>query len=321
MACKVYGHSPSWAKCPRNNKSSTPAVALAVTNPESLGPPAEGPIYVAPPRGSYPACQVKAFDDSGTQISLIRKDKVPYGAIINRRKLVTIEGDSKVDSKSLPVPLACTEPCQAPSVTNDEQIPKQIMVPAPALVPPPEHAPDLHSRDPNKDPLSSPGLAPLPVPVGETDPADHSGSSPKGAASQPVPEPVIPTWEPLTPSPLPTASSLSQSSADTAVSKDSAMFQMANELKELRQIVIELARKVPAPAVKEADTGGTPVPSPGSVPPIPRPRQTIKNLPLPLADGIKGQMEKGPLSETRGTTWRRDMMNTLTTMPLAERRP
>ncbi|XP_066978979.1 uncharacterized protein [Macrobrachium rosenbergii] len=154
----------------------------------------------------------------------------------------------------------------------------QIIVPAPALVPVPEHAPDLHSRDPNKDPLSSPGLALLPVPVRETDPAEHSGSSPKGAASHPVPEPVIPTWEPLThalpPGPLPL--SQSQFSTDIAVSNDSAVFQMANELKELRRIVIELAKKAPASAVEEADTGGTPIPSPGSVPQIPRPRQTIQ---------------------------------------------
>ncbi|XP_066969143.1 uncharacterized protein [Macrobrachium rosenbergii] len=92
--CKVYGLSAQWAKCHNDNKSSTPALALAVTDPTSLGPPAQGPSYVALPRGKCPANQVKAFDDSGTQMSLIREDKVPRGAIINRnrRKLITIEG-------------------------------------------------------------------------------------------------------------------------------------------------------------------------------------------------------------------------------------
>ncbi|XP_066943492.1 E3 ubiquitin-protein ligase RNF12-B-like [Macrobrachium rosenbergii] len=86
------------------------------------------------------------------------------------------------DGKSLPVPLACTEQCQAPSVLTEEHK-KLLIVPDPALVPVPEYAPDLHSRDPTQDPFSSPSLAPLPVLVREMVPLDHSGSSPKGAAS------------------------------------------------------------------------------------------------------------------------------------------
>ncbi|XP_066944600.1 uncharacterized protein [Macrobrachium rosenbergii] len=129
-------------------------------------------------------------------------------------------GDPTLDSQSLPMSLGCTEQCQAPSVPNDRQIPNQLLVPDPALVPAPKHPPDLHSREPSPDPLSPPGLALLPMPVMETDPSDHSGSSPKRVASQPVPELVILTCEPLTPT---TASFLSQSAADTTVSKDSAM--------------------------------------------------------------------------------------------------
>ncbi|XP_066958056.1 uncharacterized protein [Macrobrachium rosenbergii] len=113
-------------------------------------------------------------------------------------------GDPKIDSQSLPVPLECTEQCQAPSIPNGEQSPNPIPVPGPALVPVPEHASDLHSRDPSSDPLSSSGLAPLL----------------NGAVSQPMPELVIATHEPPTPSR--TSSSLSRSSADSSVSKDSA---------------------------------------------------------------------------------------------------
>ncbi|XP_066969133.1 uncharacterized protein [Macrobrachium rosenbergii] len=185
----------------------------------------------------------------------------------------TPPGDPTLDSQSLPVSLGCTEQCPAPSFPNDEQIPNQLLVPGPTLVPVPEHNPDLHSRDPSPGHLSSPGLAPLPMLVRETDPSDRSRSSPKGAASQPMPELVILTCKPLTPTT--TTSSLSQPLADATVSKDSTMSQMANKLKELRRIMVELAKKAPASAVKGADTGGTQIPFPGSVPPIPRPRRTI----------------------------------------------
>ncbi|XP_066956235.1 platelet glycoprotein Ib alpha chain-like [Macrobrachium rosenbergii] len=121
-------------------------------------------------------------------------------------------GDPTLDSQSLPVSLGCTEQCHCPSVTNDEQSTNQILVLDSALVPAPEHAPDLHSRDPYPGLLSSPGMAPLPMPVRETDPSDHSGSSPKGGVSQPVPEVVTLTCKPLTPPT--TASALSQSATD-----------------------------------------------------------------------------------------------------------
>ncbi|XP_066960754.1 calphotin-like [Macrobrachium rosenbergii] len=138
------------------------------------------------------------------------------------------------DAKFLPVPLACTEQCQAPSVLTDEHK-KPLIVPDSDLVPAPEHNPDLHSRDPTQDPLSSPGLAPLPASVREIVPLNHSGSSPKGVALQPVPELVIDTCEPLTPPP--TASSLPQSIANAIASQDSAISHLADELQELRQIM------------------------------------------------------------------------------------
>ncbi|XP_066966073.1 uncharacterized protein [Macrobrachium rosenbergii] len=144
------------------------------------------------------------------------------------------------------MPLECTEQCQASSVLTDEPK-KPLIVPDSALVPAPEHYPDLYSRDPTQDPLSSPGLAPLPASVRETVPLDHSGSSPAGAASQPVPELVIVTCEPLTP-PL-TTSSLPQ---------DSATSHLADELQELRRIMVEPAWKTPASAVAAAGPGGTP---------------------------------------------------------------
>ncbi|XP_066970189.1 helicase SRCAP-like [Macrobrachium rosenbergii] len=329
--CKVHGHSAQWAKCPNNNKSSRPALALAVTDPVSLGPPAQGPIYVALSRLRCPTSQVKAFDDSDAQMPLIREDKAPCGAIINR--LVTNEGinhfkmilptvklkvtrphrseiydlavaryipggtskpqtpdflplplppecnvqwpppprsipdpipvpgpapvpvpapqvdpppgDLILDSQSLPVSFGCTGKYPAPSVPNDNQIPNQLLVPGPALVPVPEHSPDVHSRYPSPGLLSSPVLAPLPMPVRETDPSDQSRSSPKGAASQPVPELVILTCEPLMP---PTTAS----ATDTTVSKDSAMSQVADELNELRQIMVELVKRAPVSAVKKS---------------------------------------------------------------------
>ncbi|XP_066947118.1 zyxin-like [Macrobrachium rosenbergii] len=178
-------------------------------------------------------------------------------------------GDPMLDSQSLPVSLGCTQQCQAPSILNNEHILNQILVPHPALVPAPEHAADLHSRDSSPGPLSFTGLTLLPVPVRDMDPSDHSKSSPKGAASQPMPELVSLTCEPLTP-PM-TASALSQSAADTIVSKDSAVTQLADKLKELRA-----CKEGPASAKKEVDTDSTQIPFPGSVPPISRPRQTIK---------------------------------------------
>ncbi|XP_066953360.1 uncharacterized protein [Macrobrachium rosenbergii] len=123
-ACKVYGHSPSWAKYPRNNKSGNPAVALAVTNPESLGPPAEGPIYVAPPQVPVPRPQ----------------PDLPSG--------------ESCLSTPLPLPFGCTEQCQSPSVQTDETTTTSLPAPVPMSVP--EHTPDPPPRDPTPNPTSSP---------------------------------------------------------------------------------------------------------------------------------------------------------------------
>ncbi|XP_066963232.1 ESX-1 secretion-associated protein EspI-like [Macrobrachium rosenbergii] len=160
-ACKVFGHSPSWAKCPRNNKSGNPAIALAVTNPESLGPPAKGPIYVAPPRVP------------GTVSVPVSKPQPDLPS-----------GESRL-STPLPVPLGRTEQCQFPSVQTDETTTMSLPAPVPMSVP--EHAPDPPSRDPTPNPPSSPSLVLLPV-TRETGSPDRSGGSPKGTDSQPGPE-------------------------------------------------------------------------------------------------------------------------------------
>ncbi|XP_066969261.1 uncharacterized protein [Macrobrachium rosenbergii] len=161
--CKVFGHSPSWAKCPRNNKSSNPAVALAVTNLESLGPPAKGPIYVAPPRVP------------GTASVPVPRPQPDLPSVESRL------------STPLPVPLGRTEQCQSPSVQTDETTTTSLPAPVPMSVP--EHAPDPPSRDPTPNPPSLPGLVPLPMLVTrETSSPDPSGGSPKGADLQPGPE-------------------------------------------------------------------------------------------------------------------------------------
>ncbi|XP_066968097.1 WAS/WASL-interacting protein family member 2-like [Macrobrachium rosenbergii] len=139
-------------------------------------------------------------------------DPIPVPGLISvpvpGSKSYLTPGDAKSYSTSLSVPLACTEQCQALSILTDEHT-NPLIVPDPALVPAPEHAPDLLSRDATQDLLSSPSLAPLPALVRETVPPDHSRSPPKGVALQPMPELVIATCEPLTPPPpSPTASSL-----------------------------------------------------------------------------------------------------------------
>ncbi|XP_066946916.1 uncharacterized protein [Macrobrachium rosenbergii] len=148
-ACKECGHAPTWAKCP-NNKSSTPTIALAVTNPKSLGPPAKGPLYVGPPRAP------PEYNVQWPPPSKLIPDPIPVPGpapvLVPRHQL-----DLPMRSQNLftisPILLECTEQCQAPSVPNDEQIPHIIPVPDAALVSAPEHAPDLSSRDPNPDPL------------------------------------------------------------------------------------------------------------------------------------------------------------------------
>ncbi|XP_066981650.1 uncharacterized protein [Macrobrachium rosenbergii] len=159
------------------------------------------------------------------QISMPSPVPGPAPVPVSRHPIDLPPGDPKINSPSLPVPLECTEHCQAPSLPNGEQSPDPIPVPDPALVSLPEHVPDLHSRGPSSDLLSSPGLALLPMPVREMDSSDHSGSSPKGAALQPLPELVIATRGPPTPTRI--SSSLSQPT-DASVSKDSATPQLAD---------------------------------------------------------------------------------------------
>ncbi|XP_066981419.1 MAPK-interacting and spindle-stabilizing protein-like [Macrobrachium rosenbergii] len=85
-------------------------------------------------------------------------------------------------STPLPVPLGRTEQCQSLSVQTDETTTTSL--PAPVPMPVPEHAPDPPPRDPTPNPLSSPGLVPLPVLVArETGIPDPSGGSPKGTDS------------------------------------------------------------------------------------------------------------------------------------------
>ncbi|XP_066965647.1 zyxin-like [Macrobrachium rosenbergii] len=71
---------------------------------------------------------------------------------VPKHPIDTPPGDPTIGSQSLPVPLECTEQCQAPSILDRKQSPNPIPVPDPALVPVPEHTPDLPSRDPNQDP-------------------------------------------------------------------------------------------------------------------------------------------------------------------------
>ncbi|XP_066981165.1 uncharacterized protein [Macrobrachium rosenbergii] len=158
-------------------------------------------------------------------------EKTPNSISVPRHQIDPLPGDPKISSKSLPVPLEGTEQCPSPSVSNDEKPLNPSLLPGPALVPVPERAHELHSRDPSPAPLPLPSLALLPTLVRKTGPPDHSRSSPKGAASKPVPELVIPTCESLTP--LPTASPLSQPATDMPMSNDSANLQLADELTEL----------------------------------------------------------------------------------------
>ncbi|XP_066965671.1 ensconsin-like [Macrobrachium rosenbergii] len=197
-ACKVYGHSPAWAKCPSNHKSNTPTVALAVTDPTSLGPPAEGRIYVAPPRvasllpGGYDA--ILGQDFQSPQKS--RQSRGPHSP-------------NHFSGASNPPPLLPQSRLVAPGNQEDVQ----------SLPVPPEY--DL----------------------------------------------VIDTCEPITPPP--TASSLPQSVADAVASQDSTISYLADELQELRRIMVEPAQKAPASAIAAAGPGGPPCRPPVSGPPPP----------------------------------------------------
>ncbi|XP_066952534.1 uncharacterized protein [Macrobrachium rosenbergii] len=200
----------------------------------------------------------------------------PAPVPVPRHPIDLLPGDPKINSQSLPAPLECTVQCQALSIPNGEQSPNPI--PGPVS----EQAPDLHLRDPSLGPLSLASLVPPPVLVRETDSPDHSGSSPTCAASQPVPELVIATYMP--PMSSRTSSSPSQSSADENMSKNSAIPLLANELYQLQRLGAEPVMNAPAPAIKEADPGGTTLSSSGFVLPIPLPRKTVN---LQWAQGRK----------------------------------
>ncbi|XP_066941380.1 protein enabled homolog [Macrobrachium rosenbergii] len=73
--------------------------------------------------------------------SILDPIPVPGPAPVPGPQIYLPPEDPKLYSQSLPVPLACTEQCYSPSVLNDEQIPDQITVPDPALVPTPKHTP------------------------------------------------------------------------------------------------------------------------------------------------------------------------------------
>ncbi|XP_066969187.1 MAP7 domain-containing protein 1-like [Macrobrachium rosenbergii] len=158
-----------------------------------------------------PALIIHLCDKAPKTISNPSPVSGPAPVPVPRHPINLHAGDSKIDSQSLPVPLECTEQCQPPVFPNGKQSPNPAPVPGPASVLVPEHTPDLHSRDPTLDPLSSSSLAPLPV----------------------------------------------LSSADTSVSKNSATPQLADELMQLQRLGAEPLKNAPAPAIKEADPGGT----------------------------------------------------------------
>ncbi|XP_066965729.1 uncharacterized protein [Macrobrachium rosenbergii] len=137
------------------NHNSIPAsAALAVTNPKSLGPPAEGPIYVAPPGAKYLAQRVTAFDDSGAQISLIWEDRIPYGARNTFQEAMT---SSRARTLRLP-----PKPRQFQGPNSPNNRPDLSPVPGTASVPVPRPQPDLPSGE------SRPST-PLPMPLGHTE--------------------------------------------------------------------------------------------------------------------------------------------------------
>ncbi|XP_064120231.1 uncharacterized protein LOC135224839 [Macrobrachium nipponense] len=75
-----------------------------MTNPSTLGPPAQGPIFVAPPRDLYPAHQVRAFDDTG---AAPRPHIAPD----------PFHGTPRTISAQ-PVPMEGARQCQAPSLMD-----------------------------------------------------------------------------------------------------------------------------------------------------------------------------------------------------------
>ncbi|XP_064077954.1 uncharacterized protein LOC135195580 [Macrobrachium nipponense] len=200
-SCKVHGHIAAWAGCPK--KAPVSAIAMAMLNPSALGPPAQGPILVAPPRGHYPAHQVRAFDDTGVQVSIIGEDKIPYGAQVDRHQFITIESLNHVKMFLPTVRLRVTRPHHSKLCTmavatyrpggydvllgqDFKSPPTSILYqgPCPHIAPDPFHrpprttsaqpvplegarqcqAPSLMDVEPRSSPSTKPGTASVPLP-------------------------------------------------------------------------------------------------------------------------------------------------------------
>ncbi|XP_064107958.1 uncharacterized protein LOC135216516 [Macrobrachium nipponense] len=153
-------------------------------NPSALGPPAQGPTFVAPPRGCYPAHQVRAFDDAAPD---------PFH-------------EPPRTTSAQPVPLEGAKQCQDPYLMDVEPRSSPSTKPGTASAPVPRQVLSLPPGTPSLAYPPSADLAPLPmppvkeelIPIGILqDTHDHSGHSTNGAASQTTPESVLPMGKPI----------------------------------------------------------------------------------------------------------------------------
>ncbi|XP_066965923.1 protein TonB-like [Macrobrachium rosenbergii] len=211
----------------------------------------------------------------------------PAPVPVLRRTLNLPPEDPKLDLNPLPVPPECPGLCHLQPITDIEEIHDMIPVPRLVLVPAPERAIDLPPRDPSMGHLSRSGLALLPVPMREPihnilgsppDSSDCSGSSPKGSASQPIPELVIVTCKPHAYHNLFLSFPVLHRQT---MNKDSAILQLANEFKELRRLIFELVTNAPTLATKATRTGDTSSSPSDLVPLIPLPRRATKERSRP----------------------------------------
>ncbi|XP_064107961.1 WAS/WASL-interacting protein family member 1-like [Macrobrachium nipponense] len=186
-------------------------------NPSPLGPPAQGLIFVAPPRGRYPAHQVRAFDDTvatyipGGYDVLLGQDFrslpnfIPYQGPRPHIAPDPFHRPPRTTSAQ-PMPLEGARQCQTPPLMNVEPRSSPSTKSGMAVVPVPR--PDLSLPPGALSPGHSPsaGLAQLPmlavkeepIPIGILqDTHDHSGHSTNGVASQTAPELVLPTGKPI----------------------------------------------------------------------------------------------------------------------------
>ncbi|XP_066982816.1 uncharacterized protein [Macrobrachium rosenbergii] len=190
-SCKVYGHSAQWAKCP--NKSSTPTIALAVTNPKSIDPSAEGPTSVAPSQvvihlpGGYDLLLGQDLQSP----SNLRKSKGPNPYKTKSRP----KSPQGPTLNPLSVPLDCPKQRQAPSASSDKPLTSPVRAPGPASVPGPRRTLNLPSRDPKLDSKSLPVPLTCPsqyhvLPIVDIQEIPELAPVP-GPASVPVPEHAI----------------------------------------------------------------------------------------------------------------------------------